>query len=78
MRDTERKIEETEIAINNDDSRASAIKKISLRKAEKGVYIFSLTNVGKATSIAVVVHLYARSEHGRMKEYSLFLWRRRQ
>lgn len=72
VRDAERKIEETEIAINSDDSRASAIKTFSLRKAEQGVYIFSLTNAGKATSVAVVFHLYAGSEHRRMKEYDSF------
>ncbi len=69
VRDAERKIEEAEIALSGEDSSASAIKTLSLRKAEKGVYMFSLNNVGKATSVSVVFHLYAQSEQGRMKEY---------
>jgi len=71
-RDEERKIEGTEIAISNKDAGASAIKTLTLRKAEKALYIFSLTNAGNASSVAVVFHLYARSEQGRMKEYKSF------
>jgi len=71
-KDAERKIEGAEIAIGKVDSGASSTKKILLRKAEKGVYIFSLTNTGSASSVAVVFHLYARSEQERMKEYKSF------
>lgn len=67
--DTERKIEEAEIAIDKGDSGESATKTLTVKKAEKGVYIFSLTNTGNTSSVAVVFHLYARSEKERMKEY---------
>ncbi len=72
VRDSEMKIEGAEIVISDKDTDSSATKTLSLRKAEKGVYIFSLTNAGSASSVAVVFHLYAQSEKGRMKEYKTF------
>jgi hypothetical protein len=67
--DAERKIEMAEIAIGRGDPGASATKTLTVKIAEKGVYIFSLTNTGNASSVAVVFRLHARSEKERIKEY---------
>ncbi len=68
-KDDERKIEEAETAAGKGGPGASASKVLTLRKAEKGVYIFSLANDGDAHPVTVVFRLYARTPKERIKEY---------
>lgn len=73
-KDVERKIEDTEITTSKGGPGASGTKTLTLRKAEQGVYIFSLTSTGDVSSVGIVFSLYARTEQERKKEYySIFL-----
>lgn len=68
-KDVERKIEDAEISTSKGGPGSSGTNTLTLRKAERGVYIFSLTSTGDVSSVGIVFSLYARTEQERKKEY---------
>jgi hypothetical protein len=67
--DAAMKIDGMQVRTAGGNTGTTAKKTLILRRAAKGVYLFSLKNNGKASSVDAVFHLHAGSEQESTKEY---------
>jgi hypothetical protein len=67
--DAAMKIDGTQVRTAGGNTGTTTKKTLILRRAAKGVYLFSLKNNGNASSVDVAFHLHAGSEQESTKEY---------